>query len=278
MVAAAFFDESMDDSSAARCCSVVGVLGSLENCLYLDIAWGNFLKATGIDYFKTSECEYGFGQFAKFRDDPQDLSRPFSKREKQLFTAIKIAAVDVIMDSREIYGVGTVVLLPDHHRITQEYQRAAQVLPRPYYLGSAFTLMESGQMMNKLNANSDPAARGYLRPVFDSHEEYSGSLKAAFDSFCSKNPISSKYLLAPHYEDDKIYRCLQVADVFAYESRRTLIGIEYENRSENKAMVRLKQKIYRLYKLNYGALKTIADAQGLPDTIPVAPEVDNPSV
>ncbi len=273
LVAAAFFDESTDENIGARCYTVAGFLGPLEECLRLDCAWADFLKRTGVKYFKTSQCEYGFGEFAQFRDDPNDLSRPFSKREKDLFTGIKISAVDVIMAHPEMYGVGSVLLLPDYHRLTQEYERAAKVLPRPYYLCSTLTLMESGQMMNKLNAKSEPDARGYLRPIFDSHEEYSGSMKLGFDGFCLKNPLSSKYLLSPHYEDDKDYLCLQAADVLAYESRRTLVGLQYENRAENKAMARLKKKIYRLYKMDYAALRVIADAQETPDVIPIQPSI-----
>jgi hypothetical protein len=273
MVAAAFFDESTDETTGARCYTVAGFLGPLEECLMLDLAWGDFLQRIGVSYFKTSQCEYGFGEFAKFRDDPNDLSRPFSKREKDLFTGIKISAVDVIMAHPEMYGVGSVLLLPDYHRLTQEYERAAKVLPRPYYLCSTMTLMESGQMMNKLNAQSDSSARGYLRPVFDSHEEYSGVMKQGFDGFCKKNPLSSKYLLAPHYEDERTYLCLQAADVLAYESRRTLVGLHYENRAENKAMARLKKKIWRLYKVDYAALRVIADAQELPDVIPIPPAI-----
>ena len=273
MVASAFFDESTDETTGARCYTVAGFLGPLEECLMLDTAWGDFLKRTGVKYFKTSQCEYGFGEFAQFRDDPKDLSRPFSKREKDLFTGIKISAVDVIMAHPEMYGVGAVLMLPDYHRLTDEYDRAAKVLPRPYYLCSTFTLMESGQMMNRLNARSGPSARGYLRPIFDSHEEYSGAMKLGFDGFCLKNPLSCKYLLSPHYEDEQTYLCLQAADVLAYESRRTLIGLEYENRAENKAMARLKKKIWRLYKINYDGLRVIADAQEQPDVIPIAPAI-----
>jgi len=99
--------------------------------------------------------------------------------------------------------------------------------------------------------------------------------KLMFDDFKAKNPLCSRWLLPPNYEDEKDYVVLQAADNLAYECRKLLITEEYDTHiPERKAMTRLKERIYKIYKLNYDGLKMIMEDQSS-NTIPVTPEVEN---
>jgi hypothetical protein len=90
--AAAYFDESDDNN---RAYAVAGFLGHQHDCVHLDMAWKErLLNKYQIDYFKASELEWGIGQFAKFRDNPEHLDAKFSDREKTLFKAIKIESIE----------------------------------------------------------------------------------------------------------------------------------------------------------------------------------------
>ena len=96
-----------------------------------------------------------------------------------------------------------------------------------------------------------------------------------FDDFKTKNPVCSQWLLLPNYEDEKEYVALQAADNLVYECRRLLITEEYDKHiPERKAMTRLKERIYKIYKLNYDGLKTIMENQSS-NAIPITPEVEN---
>jgi hypothetical protein len=135
--------------------------------------------------------------------------------------------------------------------------------------------MESGFIMQKINATLRAPQWGLLRPIFDSHKKYSGQSRQMFDDFSKNNPLTSEFLLPPHYESDRDYLMLQVADNAAYEARRLLITEEFDTHiPERRAMKRLKERFYKIYKLNYEGLKAICEAQ-TPDKIPFEAEVHN---
>jgi hypothetical protein len=270
---AGYFDESDDND---RAYAVAGFLGHQKDCVYLHWAWEeHILKPYNLKYFKASELNSGTGQFAQHRDNPKgDLNALFSKREKELFNQIKIESIDVFLHFLLI-GIGAVVMLPDYNRLFQEFKTANKTLPDPYFLCSQLVMMESGLILADLNEAASPLQRSYVRPTFDNHEKYRGKTRLMFNDFKVKNPLSSRWLLQPNYEDEKDYVALQAADNLAYECRRLLITEEYDRHiPERRAMTRLKEHIYKIYKLNYDGLKMIMTNQ-LANTIPIAPEVEN---
>ena len=96
-----------------------------------------------------------------------------------------------------------------------------------------------------------------------------------FDEFAEKNPICSKPLLPLLYENEQDYLMLQAADNLAYECRRLLITRTYDTHlPERRAMTRLKERVWRIYKLNYEGLKVIVETNN-PDVIPISPEIEN---
>lgn len=271
--AAGYFDESDDNE---RAYSVAGFLGHQRECVYLHWAWEErILKPYHLEYFKASELNAGTGQFAQHRDNPKrNLNALFSQREKELFNKIKTESIDVFLDFLLI-GIGAVVMLPDYHRLFQEFKAAGKVLPDPYFVCAQLVMMESGLIIGEINESASSLEKSYVRPTFDNQETYKGKTKLMFDDFKAKNPLCSRWLLPPNYEDEKDYIALQAADNLAYECRRLLITEEYDTHvSERKAMTRLKEHIHKIYKLNYDSLKMIIESQSS-DSIPVTPEVKN---
>ena len=271
--AAGYFDESDDNY---RAFSVAGFLGHQRDCVYLHWAWEErILKPYHLEYFKASELNAGTGQFAQHRDNPKgNLNALFSQREKELFNRIKTESIDVFLDFLLI-GIGAVVMLPDYYRLSEEFKAADKVLPDPYFLCAQLVMMESGLIIGEINESTSPLQKSYVRPNFDNQETYKGKTKLMFDDFKTKNPLCSRWLLPPNYEDEKDYIALQAADNLAYECRRLLITEEYDTHiPERKAMTRLKERIYKIYKLNYDGLKAIMESQSS-NTIPIAPEVKN---
>lgn len=164
-------------------------------------------------------------------------------------------------------------MLPDYHRYNEELKCQGKTMPAPYFMCAQLCMMEAGFIMWSLNHDSPPQQQGMFRPVFDSHEEYSGRAQLMFDNFARLNPWCSRHLLPAHYESDKDYLVLQAADNLAYESRRLLLAQEYDKHiPERKAMTRLKENVYRIYKLNYDSLKAINEDQ-TPEAIPLTPEI-----
>lgn len=269
---AGYFDESDDND---RAYSVAGFLGHQRDCVYLHWAWEDrILKPYNLKYFKASELNSGTGEFAQHRDNPRDLDAKFSPREKELFNKIKIESIDVFLEFLLI-GVGAVVMLPDYYRLREEFKATNKVLPDPYFLCSQLVMMESGLIMKEINESAPPLQKAYVRPHFDNQEQYKGRTKLMFDDFKAKNPLSSRWLLPPDFEDEKDCVALQAADNLVYECRRLLITEEYDRHiPERKAMTRLKEHVYRIYKLNYDSLKMIVENQSS-NVIPIAPEVEN---
>jgi hypothetical protein len=69
--AAGYYDESDDNE---RAYPVAGFLGNQNDCVHLDFGWRErILEKYELEYFKASELEWGTGEFAKFRDDPNNL-------------------------------------------------------------------------------------------------------------------------------------------------------------------------------------------------------------
>jgi hypothetical protein len=77
---AGYFDESDDNE---RAYSIGGFIGNQFDCLHLEWAWKDRLPDPyNLKCFKASELEAGYGEFRKFRDDPNNLDARFLPREK----------------------------------------------------------------------------------------------------------------------------------------------------------------------------------------------------
>lgn len=63
---------------------------------------------------------------------------------------------------------------------------------------------------------------------------------------------------------------LQVADNIAFEIRKSVLATLGMVSRTRKSLERIKPNLLRIYKLDYGALKAIADAND-PESLPVEP-------
>jgi hypothetical protein len=256
-----YFDESFDEGEE-RCYTIAGYVGPQLPAVVLDLRCKALLKRYDLDYFKASEIELGFGEFEKHRDDPKNLAAPLSTREKNFIREIKTAFVDLICAEDHIVGMSASVLLKDYSLLKTREPDLFSRLPNPYTLCGHLVLMEAGFAVNWSNENF--SQRALLRPIFDSHQDYSFRFQTAFDDFCSKNPNCSRFLLKPIYEKEQDYRCLQAADCLAYEARRFVdksINTPLDPRPERIAIQRLKEQMSAIYYLDYEALKNLAANQ-----------------
>ena len=274
-LASGYFDESFDKFEDATY-TVAGLVGSEWDALILDLRWQELLKRYNLAYFKASEIELGFGEFRQYRDDPQDVKRKLSSREKALIREIKTAFIDLICEQDELRGVAACMLVRDYRALKAELPDFHRRLPIPYVLCADLMLVEAGSRMNITN-ELHPKTPGVLRPVFDSHKDYQARFTRGFQTFSKKNPKSSVSLLPPIFEKEQDYKCLQAADCIAYESRKLLFNTFFDpERDERIAMTRLKESVMDvMYLLDYDNLKTIAMGQHLADEIPIKPEIDN---
>jgi Protein of unknown function (DUF3800) len=262
----AYFDES-DEKPVF---SLAGYSAALDTWLHLDWRWQELLEHWNLEYFKASECENGLGQFAKYRDDPNDLRSELKRKERERLKEIKTQFIDAICDHHDdLQGYGTAVAVEDFARIISEDKLARQLfMDKPYYVAAQLCLVDAAMSARDANTRRPGDAQIEVRPVFDSHEEYSGIVKVMFDKFAKKNPRSAEILLPPTYDDDRCCSPLQVADTLAYEIRK-LFTQQIRNPDEMQArvpLVRLRPAIYHIYALDYDGLKTIVANQS-PDSI-----------
>jgi hypothetical protein len=219
-----------------------------------------------------------FGCFAQYRDNPLNLKKPLSQRERDLIREIKTSFVDIICKhcSKDgISGVGATLVLRDLHLFHNQEPSLAKRLPNAYTICGDLMLLEAGKAMALSNECNRAQLPGIMQPVFDIQEEYGPRFQKSFPAFAKKNPLSSKFLKPPMFEPEERYKCLQAADLLAYESRKLLINSIYDKeRPERVAMTRLRDHIDRIYLLDYEGLETIASSQRS-DFIPVDPKINN---
>lgn len=272
LLAAGYFDESTDGDFEDRVFSVGGYVTAGWNGLQLDFRWNDLLAKYGLRYFKSSELESGIGEFAKFRDNPATASKDrFTDREKELLKNIKIEFVNLICAEKELIGVSATVHMRHLKAFAHDHPELASRLPPAYEMCSHLVLMRSGILLNDTNDEVPSHLQGQLRPIFDSHKEFSRRLEKSFPIFREKNPESSRGLLDPLFEDDKTYKCLQAADLLVYEIRRTISNHFFEPRVKLRAaMERLFPQTMNTYILDYDTLKMLAECQSS-DRIPIEP-------
>lgn len=266
MIYGAYFDESDESPGFA----IGGYSAALDTWLHVDWAWKDLLKRWKLPYYKASECENGLKVFAQFRDNPKDQKSPLKPNERTRLKEIKSEFIDAIVKHRDdLQGYGTAVVIEDFNRIISESRIARKVFQeKPYYLGSQLCLVAAAAPVLDANKKRSGDNRIEISPIFDSHQEYSGIARQAFDNFMTKNPKSAQVLLQPQYESDIENSALQVADMLVYEIRKKLTQ-KIRNPEDEYMRVpleRLLPFIYRVYKLDYQSLKVIA-AHQTPDTV-----------
>jgi hypothetical protein len=268
MMYGAYFDES--DQSPGF--SLAGFSASYDTWLHLRWRWDELLKKWNISCFKASECENLLEEFAQYRA-PQSLKGSrLNDREFKQMVEIKTDFIDAICKhGDDLQGYGAVVVVKDFERIISEDATALRYLrDKPYYVCFQLCLVAAGRPAWDTNLTRSAADRVHIRPMFDSHDEYSDLAVSLYDDFKAKNPKSSEFMLPPRFDDDRFTSPIQVADNLAYEVRK-LLTQKIQNPSDTrtrKSLKRLRPFIYRVYKLDYNALKLIVARQPI-DSVPV---------
>jgi hypothetical protein len=270
VIYAAYYDESNEKPGF----SLAGYAAPYQTWIHLDWTWRELLKKWKLAYFKASECENLFGECSQYRDHPTDLKSALNPNERSRLIEIKTDFVDAICKhSDDLQGYGAVVVVDDFERIVSEDTSARELLmDKPYYICFQLCLVAAAMPARDFNLRQPKENHVYVKPIFDSHEEYSGLAKRLFDRFLEGNPRSAEVLLPPDFEDDKVVSALQVADTLCYEARKHLTRKIANPQDEyiRKPLERLRPFVYRIYKLDYQALKLIVARQGS-DYIPISP-------
>ena len=273
---AGYYDESLEGPGFA----VAGYLAQYEVWIYLDWAWQDLLKKWDIKYFKASECENLLGEFAQYRDNPKDLKSQLKQHEWEIVKRAKTQFIDAITKhSHGLNGVGAAIVLPDFRKIVSEDSKALHYLTNnPYYIGLQLSLI-AGTIAAADRNDGKKYKEDHIRikPIFDSHEDYSSVAKAVFDQFIIKNPRSARVLLPLDYENDVETSAFQIADTLAYEVRKYLADkLEKPEKEPRTAFKRLLPTIHKLYRVDYAQLRRIVEKQGTSDLIPIEPEINRP--
>jgi len=253
----AYFDESEDN----YCISFSGYVAGYKTWIDFDWKWREVLKKWDIKYFKSSECETLVGEFLKYRSDPNHPRAPMTPKDKETARRARTDFTDVICQLQDsLCGIGAVVVKRDFERIISENSRALFLFgSEPYFLALQMCLT---RMVTKLAQDNGPfAGKHYIKPIFDSHEEFSGTAKRLYDKFKSKNPNVAAVLLPLNYEDDIDTAALQASDFLTYEVRKYLVGLDVEKRSERISLQRISPTVYAIDRVDYPALVDILGRQ-----------------
>lgn len=270
MIYAAYYDESDEKPGF----SVAGYSASYATWVQLDWKWQELLKKWNIQYFKASECENGLGQFSQFRDNPNDQRATLKPNERQRLKEVKTQFVDLIcLHHDDLQGYGAAVVIEDFNRfVSEDTQARKRLLNSPYYICAQLCLVAAAMPARQANIHRDRYAQVSVKPIFDSHREYSEVAKIIFADFPAKNPRAAEVLLPPSYEDDKHSSPLQVADTLAYEVRK-LLTRKIRNPNDDYMRIpymRLRPSVYRIYKLDYKNLTILMSKQNHADSVPLS--------
>jgi hypothetical protein len=205
-----YLDDSKDKrQEIAYVCA--GFYGTEEVWRLFDKAWRKQLRAEGIDYFKSSECNSLSGQFEKWKN----LHAPLGHQAAQL---IKQRLKQVALRFRGLHGVG-VALPVEEHEAVLKHENASQVFPEQHMYHRVFEVA-------LLAATKEACVRPRDLMVFvhDDGPDF-GQLLAIFKDFKGKNPNAGKLMTAFFPMDDKDTSALQLADMFANSVQGLTVGL-----------------------------------------------------
>jgi hypothetical protein len=232
---------------------------------FISIGDGDLAKAWRIKYFKASECENGLGEFAQYRDNPADVKTRLKQHEWEKLQKAKGQFIDAICKHADyIRGSGAVTNLKDFQRIISENAKAhALFMDHPYYVCLQAALSSATRKMFEENLHRSNEGKLYIKPIFDSHKDFSDIARIAYEKFRAKNTRAATILLPLDYEDDLDTPALQAADMLAYEVRKHMTN---RGRSPKRPMRNQLQKLLKtvkesIYVLDYDALNAIVSRQ-----------------
>jgi hypothetical protein len=253
-----YYDESADDASF----SVAGFIAPYDTWIHLDWAWSDLVKVWKVKYFKASECVNGLGEFAQYRDNPLDVKSRLKAHEWKKLQEAYTQFSDIILKHADyLRGSGAVTYFEDFQKLIKEDPKAhALFMDHPYYVCLQAALHASTDKMYEANATRLGENKLYIKPIFDSHEEFSDIARIAYEKFRVKNTRAATVLLPLDYADDIDTPALQAADMLAYEARKHATNLEH-SKEMRPQMQRLLRVVETVKRLDYPTLKLIVDNQ-----------------
>jgi hypothetical protein len=207
----AYFDES-DGSGRLPITSVGGYLFEPDQYNAFDAKLKALCKDIGIEFFRTTDCLHGSGQFARFGP-----GHPICERAER-------AAISLIRE-HAILGVGGAVSEATFNLLVP-VAGLPLLFNTPYSMLCNWCLAEIGRWANGVNFH------GKIAYLFESGNDHQSEANTSMD-WASKQPILREhYRYANHgFVCKKELRGLQAADMLAYFSRREGEDRETEQRT-----------------------------------------------
>lgn len=222
LVRNAYLDESADPKPVTGIYrgffAVGGIIGNSIATFELERNWEKVLVKYGLDYFKASECENGWKQFAKFVKDSKNISPD----ERKVLDSISMEFIETIvrpvaMDSKSYlacWGIG--VKQDDFHEVIKDNHSKSVLGKDPYRLAYDFAFIEGAWLMKELGEGWS------AHFVCDEHEIYSPLAPEAYRNLKNTNPNAAQRMLSFSSIDEKCCAPVQAADAVIYEIRRAL--------------------------------------------------------
>jgi hypothetical protein len=220
-VANSYMDESVDPKHKGKYrgyFTVGGFMGRGDPVFELERRWEKLLDKHGLKYFKASECENGWKQFAKFVLDSKNITPD----ERAVLDSISFEFLDLIVhpvafDNRPFlacYGVG--IMQDEFYDVIQDDYARSVLGESPYRLAYDFGFIAGAWMMKQLGEGWGASF------VCDEHEIYSPLAPVAYYKLKETNPEAAHYMLTFSSVDEKNCAPVQAADAVVYEVRRAL--------------------------------------------------------
>jgi len=220
-VTSSYLDESFDPKQGGKprgIFAVGGVLGRGDPCFALECSWEKGLRKYGLDYFKASQCENGWGQFSKFVTSAANMTLA----EKQSLESISLDFINAITNpypydpTHDLTGYGVGVMQEDFYEVIKGDHARAVLGDNPYRLAYDVAFIQGAWLMKQ-------TGEGWAtRFVCDEHEINSPLAPAAYDNLRTTNPGASEFMLSFSSIDEKECTPVQAADALVYEVRRAL--------------------------------------------------------
>jgi len=210
---AAYLDESFDMAKAGVFV-VGGLMGRGVAVFELERRWERLRKRKDIDiaFYKASDCEAGKGEFAKFVQDPKNIT----PEERSRLDAISHEFLALIPQVGYLIVFGVGIVQKDFYDIIQD-PNAQTILGRdPYRLAYDFAMIQCAWAMSELNTGDAVAF------VSDEHEKHSPLASEAYRALKLHNHVAERYLGSFSVSDDRKCEPLQAADAVVFEIRKAL--------------------------------------------------------
>jgi hypothetical protein len=215
--------------------AVAGFYGWSLGFIDAEVEWQKCLDRHGLKYFHAVECENVRGEFWKLR---RDLRCATLDSQKAAAAEIREEFLSVINRATEIDGIGLCVPLVAYREVLATEPEARIFLQDRHFYFAYHTLMI--ELVKRCETDFRSHWIGF---VCDDHSNRKEA-EAAYTELKEKNPKSAKRMASMTHADDKVVLALQMADLLAYEARRSMLQqLQHRPISKNDVMSRLSESV-----------------------------------